>query len=946
MNSKSLCYRFATRWIVVLCTLSFVTGFLNAQQSRITKAIDNRERVVLSGHIHPKARPEDDQGRVAPSLQMSYVTLMLAQSESQHADLQQLLKDQQTPGSANYHHWLTPEQYAERFGVTTDDLNQIVTWLQGQGLSIAAVARGRNWIAVNGEAARIEGAFQTEIHEYVSGGEKHFANATEPSVPAALTGIVGAIRGLNDFRMKARIISRKPSAQNTLAPHYTSGGGQTFIAPDDLATIYDIAPLYTAGINGKGQSLVIAGQTQINLSDIQQFRSSYGLPANNPQPLLVPGAQDPGISSSDLSEADLDLEWSGAVARDATILFVYSSDVIQSVQYAIDQALAPVISQSYGSCELETPSSDASSFQQMGQQANSQGMTWFSASGDTGGADCDDTQNPGLSVDMPGSVPEVTSVGGTEFAEGGAQFWSGTNSPTGESALSYIPETSWNDSAIDGTPSASGGGASIYFPKPSWQTGPGVPADNARDVPDVALSASADHDGYFVYTGGSLQVFGGTSVPTPTFAGIITLLNQYLVSTGAESSPGVGNINPKLYSLAQTAPNAFHDITTGNNIVTVPCGGRFSSGCTSTPVGYSAGKGFDQVTGLGSVDVYRLITAWKGGTSTLPPPTAASITLMSNLRTVTVTDSMFLIATVVGANGATPTGTVHFSVSGTSIGSAALVGSGGTATATLSVSGNQLPAGSGTITAAYSEGSSSSVTASVTVSVSGTSTSTGTPLVLAVANGASFQHVYSPGMILSVFGSELAPSVARASSVPLPVSTAGVAAIVNNVAAPLYYVSPGQLNIQIPYETAVNQQATLKVNNNGMVTSYQFNVVQAAPGIFTDSSNVIVPIGSGNRGAIVTLYLTGAGTVTPQVATGGAPGAGTPVENLPKPSQNVTVTVGGVSTAIEFIGIPAGLVGVTQVNFYVPTSIADGTQPVVVTVGAEASAPAYLTVTN
>src|ERR1035438_10241734 len=172
---------------------------------------------------------------------MSYVTLMLAQSESQHADLQQLLKDQQTPGSANYHQWLTPEQYAERFGVSTDDLNQIATWLQGQGLSIAAVARGRNWIAVNGEAARIEGAFQTEIHEYVSGGEKHFANATEPSVPAALTGIVGAIRGLNDFRMKARIISRKPSAQNTLAPHYTSGRRQTFIAPDDLPVLKRLA---------------------------------------------------------------------------------------------------------------------------------------------------------------------------------------------------------------------------------------------------------------------------------------------------------------------------------------------------------------------------------------------------------------------------------------------------------------------------------------------------------------------------------------------------------------------------------------------------------------------------------------------------------------------------------------------------------------------------------
>jgi uncharacterized protein (TIGR03437 family) len=535
-------------------------------------------------------------------------------------------------------------------------------------------------------------------------------------------------------------------------------------------------------------------------------------------------------------------------------------------------------------------------------------------------------------------------MGGTEFAEGSGQYWRSTNSSSGESAISYIPETTWNDSAIDGTPSAGGGGASFYFSKPSWQTGAGVPADNARDVPDVSLNASADHDGYFVYTGGSLQVYGGTSVAAPTFAGVTTLLNQYLVSTGAQSAPGVGNINPKLYSLAKTAPGAFHDVTTGNNIVTVSCGHR-SVGCSSTPVGYSAGKGYDQATGLGSVDVYRLITAWKSGTSGAAP-SDNSITLMSNLRTVAVTDSIFLIATVSGESGITPTGTVLFSVGGVSLGSAALVGSGGTATATLTVSGNQLPAGSGTITAAYKEGSSSSVTASVTVSVSGTSGSGQTPVVLGVANGASFQHVYSPGMTLSVFGSQLAPSVSPASSVPLPVSTVGVAATVNNVAAPLYYVSPGQLNIQIPYETAVNQPATLRINNNGLIATYQLNMVPASPGIFTDSSGGIVPIATGNRGSIVSLYLTGAGAVSPEVATGAAPGFGTPIADLPKPSLSVVVAVGGVPAAIEFIGIPAGLVGVTQINFYVPSSITDGTQPVVVTVNGQSSAAASLSVTN
>ena len=201
--------------------------------------------------------------------------------------------------------------------------------------------------------------------------------------------------------------------------------------------------------------------------------------------------------------------------EDASIIFVYTYDVMNSVQYAIDQNLAPIVTSSYGSCEPETPRSDTLTFQSWAEQGNAQGITWFAASGDNGGADCGDTQNPGLSVDVPASIPEVTGVGGTEFVEGVGQYWSATNDVNSASALSYIPETTWNDSAADGTPSASGGGASVYFLKPSWQTGPGVPSDNARHVPDVAFNASADHDGYFVYTGGSLEVYGGTSVPAP-----------------------------------------------------------------------------------------------------------------------------------------------------------------------------------------------------------------------------------------------------------------------------------------------------------------------------------------------------------------------------------------------------------------------------------------------
>ena len=909
-----------------------------AAQSHINKAIDNRVRMTLRGNLHPKARAENDQGRVSPSMMVSYVTIALAQTASQQAELEQLLAEQQTPGSPNYHRWLTPDEYAQRFGVSDEDLNKIAAWAQGQGLTVAAVARARNWITVSGEAAQMEQAFQTELHYYLADGETHFANATEPSVPAAMGAVVRAIRGLNDFRAKPA----KRLPRGSVTPDYTSSRGSNYLAPNDLAAIYNMTPLYAAGIDGTGQSLVIAGQTRINLSDIQQFRSYFNLPAKDPQILLVPGAVDPGIIKNDMSEADLDLEWSGAVARNASIIYVYADDVMQAVQYAIDQNLAPVVSTSYGLCELETSASDTAAFRSWAKQGNAQGITWFSASGDSGGADCNDSHNPGLAVDLPASVPEVTGVGGTEFQEGAGQYWSAANDTSRASALSYIPERAWNDSALDGSPSATGGGASAVFTKPAWQTGPGVPGDNARHVPDVSLSGSANHDGYMIYTGGSLQVVGGTSVSAPAFAGIATLLNQYLVSTHAQQAAGLGNMNPALYALAQSAPDVFHDVTAGDNIVTVACPPR-SRTCSTSPVGYTAGAGYDAATGLGSVDAYNLVTKWNGGKD-ITAPASTGITLLTNLNQAASADVVFLVATVTGTNGLTPVGAVEFSSAGMPLGVAQLVGSSGKATATLAVKGSQLPPGSATILAAYTAAPAATVSASVAMSVTSTGASKGIPALTGVSNGASFQAVYAPGMILSIFGSQLAPSTSSAGSVPLPVSIAGVAVTVNGVAAPLYYISPGQLNIQIPYETAASATATVTVNNNGQVASQSFLMAPTAPGIFTDAGSAPVPNTSASRGQVVTLFITGSGAVTPSVSTGSAPFAATAISDLPAPVQTAKVTVGGVPASIQFIGIPNGLVGVTQINYQVPSGIGMGPQPVVVTIGGVTSAAASLRV--
>ena len=905
-----------------------------AQPSRITRVIDNGDRVALRGHIYPKALPQYDQGRVRPSLPISYVTLELGQSDTQKADLERLLVEQQKPGSPNYHRWLTPEQFAQRFGPSDADIAKITAWLQGQGMTVTSVARGRGWIAFDGPAAQMENAFGTELHHYLVNNELHFANATEPSIPAALSGVVTAIRGLHDFHPKAR------AHRQSVAPDYIDRSGTHNLAPGDIATIYDINALYSAGVNGSGQTLAVAGQTRALISNVQQFRNTFGLPPNDPQVMLVPRSPDPGVIPGDVDEAHLDLEWAGAVARNAHILYVYSTDVFTSTQYIIDQNLAPIVSASYGECEAEAFSTDFTSLQASARQANAQGITWFAPSGDSGGADCNDSQNPGLSTDLPASIPEVTGLGGTQFQEGSGNYWVSSNSPTGGSTLSYIPEGAWNDSnANQGQPSATGGGASIYFTKPYWQSVPGVPGDNARHVPDVALSASPSHDGYVIVTGGNLETgWGGTSIPTPIFAGVAALLNQYLVSNGGHS--GLGNINPTLYALSQAVPAAFHDVATGNNIVTVQCPMHSRSGCVTNPVGYSASVGYDQITGLGSVDVYKLVTNWSNAFAATQPA-GVGLTMLTSQTTVAANDAVDLIATVTDGSGATPSGTVQFDAGGVSLGSAPLTGSGGTATATLVVTGSQLPAG-GNITATYSN---QSVYAALLVSALSHS-SNGVPGIAGVTNGASFKPGYTPGSLISVFGSQLAQSTQIAGSVPLPVSVTGVTVTVNGVVAPLYYASPGQLNLQIPYETPAGTNATLTVNNYGQSASQQIPIVSAAPGIFADATITLVPYGSASRGQAIPLFITGGGVVAPAVSTGATPSAQTAIAALPRLTQNVGVTVGGVSAPIQFSGVAPGLVGVVQINFQVPSGAPLGAQQVVVTVGNVASPPVTLNVTN
>ncbi len=477
-----------------------------AAKDRVIAAVDLNRTVVIKGQVHPLAQPQADAGPVDPAMEIGYVTLLLKPD----ASLESFLMDLETPSSPNYHGWLTPEQFADRFGFSSTDIAKLTGWLESQGLKVNDVARGRHWITFSGTAERIGRALHTEVHHYLVNGALHFANAGDPSIPEAFESVVGGFLGLSDFTPRSMLI-RAPN-QPSPTGDYTAGANH-YIAPDDFATIYDVARLYNAGINGAGQTLVIAGESDINLADIEAFRAMFHLPPNNPQAMLF--GSDPGFNGAQL-EADLDLEWSGAVARNANIIYAYSTSALLAAEYAVDQYLASVISLSFGDCEAYA----SSAYRAVAQQANAQGMTMFASSGDWGAATCDAGNSTpqvttGPSVSLPASLPEVTAVGGTELNDGGGIYWARSNGSTGASALSYIPETAWNDTAVANSLEAGGGGASTLFSKPLWQTGAGVPNDNARDLPDISLLASPYHAAYLIQSGGRLTAVGGTSASTP-----------------------------------------------------------------------------------------------------------------------------------------------------------------------------------------------------------------------------------------------------------------------------------------------------------------------------------------------------------------------------------------------------------------------------------------------
>ena len=739
-----------------------------ALQPRLTAPIDNSSRATLTGSRPPRAKAANDIGSVPPTMKLQGISIIFSRTPDQQAALDNLVAAQQNPSSPLYHQWLTPDQFAAQFGVADADLAAVQSWLEQQGFSIDSVSRSRNRIFFSGNAGQVASAFGAPLHYYKGPTETttHFAPSADLSVPAALSSSVLAITNLSDFRPRSHLKLRGPKGSQ---PRFTSGEtGNHYLTPGDVATIYDITPAYNSGYTGSNQSLAIVGQSAISLTDISNFQTAVGIAGKTPIITLVPnsGASEVYAADSDEAESDLDLEYSSTIAKGAQVYFVYVGNsrnysVTNSLEYAIDQKIAPVISTSYGECEAAEGQSGYNELNSYLAQAATQGQTVVAAAGDNGSSDCygekgfTTAEQEALAVDFPASSQYVTGMGGTEFpaadivSGNNTYFAAETTTDIINSALSYIPEQVWNDDSLASEDpaeplSAGAGGVSIFTPRPSWQTGTiggvALPASGGyRMVPDIALTASPTYapfafctsDTTFWATGqkascndglrdaatGDLTVGGGTSFDAPTFAGLVAVINQ---AKGYTTGQGV--VNSTLYSLAAnttTYASAFHDITSGGN--------ECSAGATYCGTGpqttdYVSTVGYDEASGLGSINFYNLLTAWPVSSGTSPSTYASSTTLTAPTSTPAVGATDVITITVASASTgstAVPTGSVSVAVNGTVVNADAPLTNG-----VASYSFFSPTAGSYVITATYSGNSTyASSIGTLTVSVGGTTTS-------------------------------------------------------------------------------------------------------------------------------------------------------------------------------------------------------------------------------
>jgi hypothetical protein len=733
-----------------------------AAQVRITTAVNNSDRVTMTGDISPMAQTRYDQGPAATGMATGKIELLLARSAARQEALREYLGSLQNPHSANYHKWLTPQQYGAQFGVSPQDVQTVETWLRSQGFQITSVPASANFIQFSGTVGGLEQAFRTSMHSYDINGTRHIANASAPSIPAALASVVAGLSPLNDFRAqpqhllgeRARVeLAANGSLGNSgrlkvlahlldsSSPQYivNNDTGETlYVTPADAATIYDAPNALNSNFagstkqDGTGVNIGFAEYSDLAETDYLNYRKVFLGETTPPAPNQVIDGTDPGVlDQHDGQEALIDAEIAAGLAPGANI-YIYSSQsdlmengVIDAAIRAIQDNTVDILGMSYSTCEEDLGSGGNYEINELWQEAAAQGITVVAATGDSGSAACDATGNNtahnGLAVNGYASTPYDVAVGGTDFDTLGLGFSNYLNSsntanaPTQSSVTGYIPENPWNDSITNNPPDmydtnipgiygdgeilvGTGGGASSTaycsdgtidfttglcsgsyggYPAPPFQSGLAVPpgisasATPVRYLPDVSLFAGTNQqypstwalcsdsttaqapvtftdcspgsDGTF-----TVETAGGTATSTAAFTGVLGMVVQSLGGAGHR----LGVADNVLYNLHANNAGIFHDVTAGNN--SMPCAdGSPDCGNNNFENGYNAAPGYDLASGLGSVDISRLVAAWASAAFTT---TSITFDVNGNTAPINVTHGTTVtLATAVTPSDATGT---------------------------------------------------------------------------------------------------------------------------------------------------------------------------------------------------------------------------------------------------------------------------------------------------
>lgn len=796
----------------------------------ITGPIDNSRLVPLRGNTRPEANSRNDRGRVPDAYPMIHMQLLLRRPPERERSLEQYLEEIHDRASPSFHHWLTPGQLAQRFGLAEQDLTTITAWLRQSGFTVNTVYPSTLMIDFSGTAGMVRKAFHCEIHSLEVRGERHIANMSDPQIPAALAPAVVGVVSLSDFRPHTM---RVPRAQ------YSVSGGEALIAPADLATIYNLNPLFAAGDSGQNQTIVVIEDTDVySTADWTTFRDTFGLSAYTTgtfteiHPAPASGSnncRDPRVVAGGAdAEAILDAEWASAAAPSAAIELASCADSgstfggLIALENLLNESESPpaIVSISYGECEAENGATANAAYVSTYEQAVAEGVSVFVAAGDDGAASCDakvSDASHGLGVSGFASTPYNVAVGGTDFGDTYAgtegDYWSSSNSADYGSALSYVPEIPWNDSCAgsllasyegydtsdgsngfcnstagasylttdagsggasgcaSGSPSTAGvvGGSCVGTAKPSWQSGvPGIPEDGVRDLPDVSLfAANGLWRHYYVFCWSDTAAGGAPCTGAPS---------GWSGGGGTSfSSPilaGIQALVNQSVGSRQGNPNSvYYSLAASQAASGLSCNSTEGNSVASGCVFYDVTEGNMDVDCAGSIDCYDPAGSY-GSLSTTSTSYSQAYGAATgwDFATGVGTPNAYNLVSFWTSSDLSLSGSGELTSSGL-LSYSLTVGNGGPETATAVVVSATLPAG---VTLVPSESSSGCTQAGQTLSCAVGSVAVGSDLPLSVVLQPGDEQTVDISFTVASSGGDLDPqNDVVATSVVLPTYTAG-----------------------------------------------------------------------------------------------------------------------------------------------------------------------------